>query len=173
NNTNSIKVEAIRFNRYIGTQAHKFKHVVVIPGNHEFYPDILSVILSNATHYLRDKIITIEGIKIYGSRFKAYNHWWPTGYPKDAKKSFSDANETDIDVFLTHQCPYFEHFNKNFFRMGNENMNETVLKIKPLVHIFGHDHHVNGTLIYEGVQFIAAACDAGANKNLRPPIVFD
>jgi Icc-related predicted phosphoesterase len=147
----------------------------VIPGNHEFYPDYLRFILTNATHYLRDECVTLEGIKFYGSRFKPYNKWLPTGRSSDAKTSFNDIeNEKDIDIFITHEPPYFSTQDR-FFRCGNEYLTPVVLEKKPRVHIFGHDHHAYGTRTVSDIVFIAAAsCNGRSNrKNLNKPIMFD
>lgn len=58
-------------NRWLGTLG-KYKHRVVIAGNHEHWLASLSMeesrkVLSNATHYLRDSGCECEGIKFWGS----------------------------------------------------------------------------------------------------------
>jgi Icc-related predicted phosphoesterase len=156
----------------LGLHSHKFKHIVVVPGNHEFYPDAISLLLTNVTHYLRDTCVTLEGIKIYGSRFKPYWRWLPYGRPCDAKTNYDDVkDENDIDVIITHVAPYFKHASR-MFRCGSELITELTLVKKPRVHIFGHDHHAYGALQIDKTTFIAAASVSGHNKTLNKPILF-
>lgn len=83
--TNSgTDAEFADFNDWLSSQRTRYKHIVVICGNHEFRcrplaPDVLSrdfakSRLSNATHVLHHEIATIEGITFFGSSWCPWSH---------------------------------------------------------------------------------------------------
>jgi hypothetical protein len=76
--TNSgTDLEFADFNDWLGTLRHRYKHIVVICGNHEFRaqplaPDVLSPDfakkrLFNASHVLHHETAEVEGLVFFGS----------------------------------------------------------------------------------------------------------
>lgn len=67
--------QIVRFNKWMGSLPHK--HKIVIAGNHdrtlELQPALAEPLLTNVT-YLRDRMVEVEGIKIYGSPWTPFFH---------------------------------------------------------------------------------------------------
>ncbi len=78
--------EILQFNGWIGTLPHK--HKIVIAGNHERSPNIIKGLLTNCI-FLEDETLEVEGIKIYGSVWKA-------DFEKIPK---------NVDILMTHRPP--------------------------------------------------------------------
>lgn len=53
-----------------------------------------------------------------------------------------------IDILLTHDTPKFENF------VGREEIYNMVLKIKPLIYIYGHCHHKKMHSIHKNIHFL-------------------
>lgn len=53
-----------------------------------------------------------------------------------------------IDILLTHDTPKFENF------VGKEEIYNMVLKIKPLIYIYGHCHHKKMHSIHKNIHFL-------------------
>jgi len=184
------------FKSYLHRQSNNFKHIVLIPGNHEFFPDMVNSYFyswihgldNTKVHYLLDSVITIEGVTIYGSRFKPHSHFnwlYPTGRDCDAKTSFDDVPmDIPIDIVLTHQPPKLSSLDRQFFRRGNQELTKIIMKKDPAVHIFGHNHESFGyryarddpsnELSHLKTTFISAPSIHGYHgEKRRKPIVFD
>ncbi|KAL0477684.1 Tecrl [Acrasis kona] len=170
---------ATSFARYFSAQMHP--HKIVVLGNHEWwFSSLIKRIFSPEIHVLYDQSVEIFGITFYGSRFKSrYNIGC---YTSSAKQEFNDIPH-NTDVLITHQPPdnvgglnVSLHNGKS---VGNINMMERVLQVKPLVHVFGHNHNFN-TPSFDQVEgcdttFINCAIVVGKMSNgiLRSPILFD
>lgn len=171
------KEEILEFNKQLGRLPHKYK--VVMSGNHDKYLDTISKeevkkLFTNATHYLQDDLIEIEGIKIYGCP-------WMDNIRGDAFCT-STGNEylkipEDVDILMTHQPPFNildlawskRYTSKDVCQVCNEShqyyghwgsttlKNQVLKKVKPIVHIFGHVHDDYGTMVKEGTCFINTA----------------
>ena len=188
--------EIFAFKAFLKEQLAHFEHIVIIPGNHEFWPDLCATCFfspinpldSKRVHYLRDEVVEVLGINFYGSRFKSatlFGWMYPVGRDRDAKQSFDDVPlDKKIDVMLIHQPPYLKSFDKRFFRRGNKAITEVLMKVNPAVYICGHNHDVYGVRYAKHSQdlsqtlhttFICACSVDGdvGNKKLRNPIVFD
>ena len=92
---NGTDAEFADFNDWLRCQRPRFKHIVVICGNHEFRtrplpPDVLSGDfakrrLSNATHVLHHEMANIEGINFFGSPWSPWSeHEDPDVMPYNA-----------------------------------------------------------------------------------------
>ncbi len=136
--------EVIDFNKWLGTIKHKFKYIIIVPGNHEFFPDAIGMLLTNCTHYLKNGYIEIEGIKIFGARFKSKWNILPFGRPKDAITKWHEVIPIDkpIDILITHIPPYLTDLDHRFFICGQRELATHVKLVNPHVHIHGH-HHAN------------------------------
>eukprot|EP00026_Physarum_polycephalum_P005305 Phypoly_transcript_05337.p2 GENE.Phypoly_transcript_05337~~Phypoly_transcript_05337.p2 ORF type:complete len:201 (+),score=21.82 Phypoly_transcript_05337:204-806(+) len=137
-------------------------------GNHEkgmLRQHPLRPLLSNAT-YLDQEAVTINGLKIFGTKF-----FWPcpSGNP------YYDQIPLDTDILVSHSPP------KGYFDGGSgcPSLTEKVKLIKPLLHVFGHIHSAYGTGRGEGefskTIFVNAAMVVGEDRKLidRSPIVVD
>ncbi len=155
--------EIADFNKWLGKQP--FDHKVVIAGNRDNFIEaderIAEKLLSNAT-YLSDELVTIEGMRIYGSP------WTPIFLPNQAfslergsgalAKKWAQIPD-NIDILLTHCAPSGmldgAHLGCNLLRARLYGM-----KPPPKLHVFGHIHEGYGKWGAEDTLFInAALCD--------------
>lgn len=195
--------ECMSFNSFLGKMASHFKYRIVVAGNHEFIPDFCSLLLTNATHFLKDSHITLPefNINIYGSRYKPFLSKF-SGRHEDMKQEFDDYPENvKIDVAVTHFPPKFKadlecdvaqnkYYNcvqlksiNQFFRRGSKPLAHKFRKNPPQVSIFGHNHEVYGFMNTKDtikekypITFISAVSldDYSSNvPTIRPPIIFD
>jgi len=147
------------FNEWLGELPHRSK--VIVPGNHEFFlaedPSRRSLI-SNATVLVNDGV-EIMGIKIWGS---------PTTLAMGGAFSMSSARDRrilysripgDTDVVITHGPPYgiLDQSPGSNFPQGCRELRDAVLRVKPLLHVFGHIHGAHGMVSNEDTVFVNAA----------------
>jgi Icc-related predicted phosphoesterase len=166
--------EAISFNKWLGSLPHK--HKIVIPGNHENFPDIIGPFLTNATHFLLDSYVELDGVKIWGSRFKPSTsvNW----YMNDGQAKVKwDPIPDDLDILVTHQPPkgIFDDDGRPGGR-GNAGLLKLVEKHQPKVHLFGHLHEHYGSVFENGNTTFANAAMCISKKKRwvrKKPISFD
>ncbi|KAL9654287.1 hypothetical protein ABK040_010318 [Willaertia magna] len=181
--------EIHQFNKFLGKIKHLFKAIIVIPGNHEFVADLASTLLTNCTYFLKNDFIQLEDgkITIFGSRFKSFwSNFSFTGHDSEAQQDWStlvkpieSGKYGKVDILLTHQPPDFKsEISKRFFRRGSSSLREAVLKVKPTVHVFGHNHDIFGVKYASdfcndlNTTFISA-CTVDSRENVRKAVVFD
>ncbi|KAG2386826.1 hypothetical protein C9374_001861 [Naegleria lovaniensis] len=193
--------EIIKFNNFLGKIKHRYKAIIVIPGNHEFYADFAGLLLTNVTHYLKNDFLELEDgkIKLFGSRFKPYwTSWLMTGRDREAQTDWScltkpwtehsleisnsSSTTNPLDILITHQPPNFkDEISRRFFRRGSDSLAEAVKIVKPCVHLFGHNHDVYGAKYSHefnigkeiGNTTFISACSIDSHDVMRKVIVFD
>lgn len=153
--------EAYFFNQFL--KRLNCRHKIIVPGNPEFFPDLLVNIITNAI-FLLDQTIVIEGLKIHGSRFKPIQNILGMSDIR-AKIDFSDIPK-DLDILITHQpCHGYRR---------NDHLYQKILEVEPRYHFFGHVHEVVDTLtIGKNTQSIHAAMKDEKHKRLRRPIIIE
>jgi Icc-related predicted phosphoesterase len=138
----------------------KFPYKILVAGNHDRMFEsnetyCLSKFNSN-THYLRDAVVTIDGVKFWGSPVQPWFYDWAFNVHRGASiKKYWDMIPNDTDVLITHGPPYgygdqswpepVQYNNSRVLRpasehFGCEELIKAVERIKPKVHIFGHIH---------------------------------
>ena len=140
-----------------------YKHVLVTGGNHDFA-------LEEARHRLKFKKIqvlenrscTINGKTFYGSPWNMAGMAFDKRSKKDA---FTNIPE-DLYILFTHVPP------GNIFgtEWGDPELLEIIRKVKPKIHIFGHDHINIGTEKIDDTLFINASIMA---RTMREPVVIN
>ena len=172
---NEVPRSVIDFNRWLRRLAHK--HKIVIGGNHEVnfkkysQEEIQAKYLTNSI-YLKDGLIEIEGISIYGCS-------WAIG-----EQSKWKSIPSNIDILMTHIPPRYildlayqpqKSPSKEPCSMCNNSihgiyehwgskslLNEIIERIQPRVHCFGHVHDDFGSRSNQfglNTLFINAAAD--------------
>lgn len=115
---------------------------------------------ANGIIYLHNKLVEIEGCRIYGSPYqKMIDKWnvWAFNYYCEEGYSWDHIPE-DIDILVTHCPPYGILDNsKSHYRYGSPKLAARVEEVKPQVHCFGHIHEGYGRLKKNGVIYINAA----------------
>ncbi|PRP84993.1 putative calcineurin-like phosphoesterase [Planoprotostelium fungivorum] len=148
------------------TLPHRYR--IVIGGNHDKIishtrtpEETRKRYLSNCTHYLQDTSVDVEGLKVYGAPWHAYRPFWylsnnfgkvetitPSALEPKEKVGNEDieskwnAIPSDTDILITHVPPIGvrdkNHKNKP---IGSRHLLATdLLRVKPRVHVFGHNH---------------------------------
>ncbi|TDH72941.1 hypothetical protein CCR75_003784 [Bremia lactucae] len=184
------------FNEWLGTLPYRYK--VVIAGNHDVCmdaveydqhwdkafrhtkyndPSLSKALLTNCT-YLENRSIIIEKVKIYGSpmtppisgRAGAFNVARGFGGQQHWAKV-----PADVDVLITHGPPHgILDLTFTGLHVGSETLlKETMSRIRPRFHVFGHIHESYGATRVGKTVFINAASSTLLAKPVHAPIVVD
>jgi len=166
------------FNDWLGHQ--KFKHKLVIAGNHDWWlykhkDDIEKIqsVLSNAT-YLQDSGVEIDGIKFWGSPWQPEFMNWAFNVPRGNRlRAIWEKIPTDTKVLITHGPPY-GILDKTLEGdvTGCEDLLHEMKRIKPDIHIFGHIHEGYGKWVTnKTIHINASTLDRSYDFTNAPQIV--
>lgn len=182
--------EYLEFGIWLEEQVEKFKHIVVVSGNHDFlYNDSLEQSReliereNKNVHWLYNETIEIEGIKIWGSPHTPYFMNWAFNNTREELNNLWNSIPEDIDIVITHGPPHMigdevksivsggkQPFIDN---VGCESLRETLLnRVKPKYHICGHIHESRGSRTYDGIRFINASVLDDRYKMMYKPLNF-
>ena len=180
-----------KFNKWLGELPHK--HKIVIAGNHDFVFDthkhLCKAILSNAV-YLEHEPYYIIGhdynpvkddynrIKLFASPYHP-KVWGKFELEREDLHAVWDTVPDDVDILITHGPPmgimdWTEMGAKGHEgggHVGDQALLEAVLRIEPMVHIFGHIHEGYGhSRIGKTHFFNVSICDVEYNPVNKPTI---
>jgi len=165
------------FNEWLGELPHK--HKIVIAGNHDkaiYYMPKESAQrrLSNAV-YLLDSEVTVEGIRIYGSPWTPNFCNWYFMLDRGPKiRAKWDLIPQGIDILVTHGPPigYLDWAQYSSEHMGCEELRLAVERMKPKLHVFGHNHMDRGEARNENTLFMnVSVCEDGTGAVHDPMVV--
>ena len=133
--------EITDFMEWFGSLDYKYK--LFIAGNHDDYlegkeKEIVQRILPENCFYLYHSGITIEGIKFWGIPY-FFSDNRDDRYPQLISKV-----PMDTDVLITHRPPLGILDASNNKNYGCSYLLQTVLRIRPRYHLFGHIHNAYG-----------------------------
>lgn len=140
--------------------------IVFVPGNHDFFPLIkerfgyklhgknLNLVLAPNATMLIDKLIEVDGLKIYGSPWvPIISYRWAFEAESDKLRERFSLIPNDIDVLITHTPPRFNKLGVSLeYGLESENFGcselaDEILKKKPKMCFCGHihsgDHQMN------------------------------
>lgn len=171
--------ELIIFNHVAGLIKHKYKHgIMLVAGNHDiiFQKDLsfAKSLIPNVAYYLQDDLVEIDGIKFYGAPWQPWFYDWAFNVHRgpDIKKKW-DLIPDGIDVLITHGPVAGIHdVNSKGESMGCKDLLDAVLRIKPKLHICGHNHNGYGIKEFNGMTFINASSCNEKYLPINPPIEF-
>ena len=184
------------FNDWLGSLPHK--HKVVIAGNHDVCLDAveydqqwdtafrhqkynapsLSRKLFTNCIYLENRSVMIEGLKIYGSPMtppipgRAGAFHIARGF---AEQQHWAKVPADLDILMTHGPPH-GILDTTFtgLHVGSKALlKETMTRIRPRFHIFGHIHEAYGATRLGQSVFLNAASNTLLAKPRHAPVVLD
>ncbi|XP_065057405.1 metallophosphoesterase MPPED2-like isoform X1 [Rhopilema esculentum] len=174
----------------------RYKHIVVIAGNHELTFDDkkdlffglfktnadcnrgadLKEMLQNHCIYLEDEGIELMGFRIYGSPWQPYHRGWAFNLPRgEALLEKWNKIPEGTDILMTHGPP-LGHGDLTFFdqHVGCVELLSTVQeRVKPKFHVFGHIHEGNGMTTDGSTTYINAAICNFRYQPVQKPIIFD
>jgi Icc-related predicted phosphoesterase len=144
------------FNDWLGELPHRYK--IVVAGNHDYLlekePEKVQQWLKNAI-YLNDTGIELEGLKIWGSPITP----WFLGMAFNRMRGRQIREHwlkipSGTDVLITHGPPK-GILDRTFLgiQAGCKDLWQSVLEVKPKVHIFGHIHERFGHTEQENIRF--------------------
>ena len=172
--------EVQHFQEWIASQSHR--HKIVIAGNHDLIfedePEKAPGLLGTLT-YLQDSSIRVDDVTFYGSPWQPWFHDWAFNF-RSGPKGRVQAQETwskipgETDVLITHGPPHgVLDRNLEGKHCGDGELLEAVLKVKPVIHAFGHIHRAYGTKKKGSTLFInACICDERYVAR-QPPVIVD
>jgi len=145
-----------------------YRYKIFVAGNHEdclFGANIEG--LSENCFYLCNSGITIEDIKFYGVPM----------FMEDVVSGNYDNNiqqiPTDTDVLITHQPPYGIFDYSAGINYGDYILLQTVTKIQPKYHLFGHIHDAYGIERINNTTFVNAAILNEHYELAYEPVLFE
>ena len=165
----------ISFNKYLATLPHQYK--IIIAGNHDFLfersPKRAESLLTDCL-YLNDSAVVIDDIKIYGSPYSPWFHNWAfnlhRGKPLRDKWALIPK---DTDILITHGPPLGHGDLVDNSPEGCEDLLNSIQKINPSYHIFGHIHEGYGITKEGKTTCINASSVDEKYKPINQPIIFE
>ena len=150
-----------------------YAHKIFIAGNHDFYfedysRDFIQKKLTSNCYYLCNSGVEIEGVKIWGSPVTPTFFNWAFNVDRGkAIEKYWNMIPIDTDILLTHG-PVKGILDRTIsdINAGCEDLLNTVKKVKPKFHLFGHIHEaygkekvkettfVNGSLLNEKYELV-------------------
>lgn len=154
------------------------KHKVFIAGNHDFGFEIANTIApeyeERGVTYLMDRMVELDGIKIYGSPWQPRFYDWAFNVDRgDAIAKKWELIPEGLDILITHG-PVYGILDDTIqgVRVGCEELYKKVVQVKPKYHICGHIHYGYGIREMEGITFINASSLGENYMYENDPIVF-
>ncbi len=164
------------FNDYLSGLPHL--HKIVIAGNHDWpferQPQAARQLLSAAI-YLQDSAVEIDGLKIHGSPWQPAFNDWAFNLPRgEALRQKWALIPDDCDILVTHGPPLqMLDRVRNGTEVGCEMLKETVERIRPKLHIFGHIHEDHGICRKDGIIYANASILDHYYQLCNSPLVID
>ncbi|MBD1263116.1 metallophosphatase domain-containing protein [Maribacter polysiphoniae] len=155
-------IEVFKFLNWFGNLDFKYK--IFIAGNHDFFFEIaessfINSMIPEGVMYLNDTGVEIEGIKIWGSPIQPwFNNWAFNRERGEEIKQYWNKIPDNLDILITHGPP--NGILDKTIRgesVGCEDLYDTISKVKPKIHVFGHIHEAYGVESKNGISFINAS----------------
>jgi Icc-related predicted phosphoesterase len=172
--------ELVEFRDQLAPAAFAYKHVILIPGNHdrifEESPELAESFLKETIpnlHVLNNKSIELLGLKFYGnSDTPAFCNWAFNKYPEELMQSYSNIPD-DVDVLITHGPPKGILDKLRTKELGSSELRFHIQRLTKLkAHLFGHIHYSHGIKQINGVWYSnGAICDESYSAANSPNII--
>lgn len=150
---------------------------ILVPGNHDtsLFHNLVTKrdVEKNGIIYLVDNMTTINGLNIYGSPMTpTFGTGWAWNQDRHLIRQTWNKIPSDIDILCTHGPPFgildftFDSMEKGepvWKNVGCMELRNTVTKLKPKAHLFGHVHNNSGTMLLNSVLYSNASCVTDMN----------
>ncbi|MFM7203120.1 MAG: metallophosphatase domain-containing protein [Myxococcota bacterium] len=153
------------------------RHKILVAGNHDWLfqrqPELARALVAEL-HYLEDSGCELEGLHFWGSPWQPWFCDW--AFNLKTRQELHDRWKlipSHTDVLITHGPPFgimdkVEHSKS----VGCEALLETVERIEPRLHVFGHIHEGHGQQQRGRTLFVnASICDEAYRPVLKPIVV--
>jgi len=171
-----IEDEIKDFDEFLALQNHSAK--LVIAGNHDFVfedytPENAKKLLKHGI-YLEDDCVDIYGIKFWGSPWQPSFGGWAFNVQRRHKLAEVWAKiPSDTDVLVTHSPQHGILDAVNGDHVGCKDLANTLQRVRPKLHVFGHIHQGYGMTKRNGTIFVNASLRDEEYKLVNQPIVVD
>ena len=168
---------ASRFNPWLEQQPAK--HIVMTPGNHDVvFERALQSVPKLSCHVLIDKLIEIDGLKIYGSPWSLEFYDWGFNLSEEKLKLVWDKIPGGIDILLVHSPPYgildmTQNPRYESKHIGSKSLLKKIKEIRPKYVVFGHNHGEPGSIEKDGTIFINATLLNDYYERVNPPTIIE
>lgn len=161
------------FNRWLGELPHRRK--IVVPGNHEYFLESDASrcsLLSNAVVLINEGV-EVKGLRIWGFPATPLYGGAFGRISADEREQRYARIPADTDVLITHGPPYGirDSAPGSNFHSGCPELLETVMRLRPRLHVFGHIHGAYGMSDTEYTLFTNVALAGKYGDLVRPPMV--
>ena len=169
--------EVLSFFSWFSALPHKYK--VFIAGNHDFMaerdPISFQKLIPDNLVYLNDSMVTIEGIRIWGSPITPWFHDWAFNRKRGAQIMWHwNLIPENIDILVTHGPPQgILDKTARGNEAGCEDLLVTLDRARPRIHVFGHIHEAYGQVQQDETLFINASILNLQYKIANQPVVID
>ena len=158
------------FAEWFDSQPHE--HKIVIAGNHDKH---MSAKWFANSIYLQDEGVTLDGVKFYGSPWTPtfFDWYWMKDRGEDIAERWRKIPD-DTDVLITHG-PAADTGKLSWTDQGTdvgcEDLQESITRLKPVLHCFGHIHEGYGSHKADGVEYRnASICNLDYAPTNRPMV---
>ena len=177
----------------------EFKHIAFIAGNHDwFFQDLMEIkkedifrkTLPEGVHYLRDNMVELEGVKIWGSPWSTEFCGWAFMKYEDGLDKIYEQIPEDMDILISHgpawgygdcieQVRYHRYsgdaIKPKMEHLGSESLTKHIERVKPQYVFTGHIHSGNHNLVekYNGETGTVTkiACVSILDEQYKPSYV--
>jgi Icc-related predicted phosphoesterase len=163
------------FNAWLGELPHP--HKVITCGNHEYAIDTnpdLRKLITNATILINESVI-VGPAKIWGSPLTQHHD---TAFGRsNASDRIQVYNNIplDTDIVITHGPPYGVLDADETYPgpSGDRELRAAIIRVKPILHVFGHAHSGYGVRQSKDTTFVNAALFGWSGELENRPFVFE
>jgi len=161
------------FNDWLAELPHRWK--ICIPGNHEFFLESdhsRRKLISNATILINEGI-EILGLRIWGSpTTPLYGGAFGLSSERDRVRLYSQI-PAGTHVLISHTPPFsiLDQTPGSEHNAGCRQLLDAVIRVKPMLHVFGHVHGGYGTLSTPDTLFMNVALMGQYGDLANRPVV--
>jgi Icc-related predicted phosphoesterase len=157
------RIEVYRQLGWLELNRHRYKEVIVVPGNHDLYfeerwAEAEADCMAADIRLLHNAEIEVAGLRIYGSAHTPNYHDWAFMLGSAQIAAAWDRIPQGLDVLVTHGPPASILDESYRGPIGCPLLREAVDRVAPRCHIFGHAHAGRGMRQENGTLFVNTAC---------------
>lgn len=165
----------VDFNAWLGELPHPNK--VITCGNHEFSMDTdpsLRNLITNATLLINESVM-VGSAKIWGSPITQHRGAAFGRSSAADRIQVYDKIPLDTDIVITHGPPYDVLDTDDLYPgpSGDRELRAAIVRVRPILHVFGHAHRGYGLRQTKNTLFVNAALYGWSGALEKRPIVFE